>query len=137
VAEDGRRRALAAALARLVGEASGSPGRRPRVVILGGLRRHESALGQRVFEGSPFEVRWRAFEKRPSSGLVQKGVASVLRGADAAVIITGMASHVLMQFAKDYAQRSGLRWRCVEKATYVQLRSALREMFPELSAGWA
>jgi hypothetical protein len=137
VQDDGRRAALAAALGRLVGETGGAPGRRPRVVILGGLQRHESELAQRIFERSPFEVRWKAFEKRPSSGLVKKGVVGVLRNADATVIVTGMVSHMLMQFAKGYAQHSGLRWRCVEKATDTQLKAALREMFPELSAGWA
>jgi hypothetical protein len=136
VEDDRRRRALATALGRLVSDDGEEPQRRPRVVILGGLERLESELGERLFEGSPFEVRWRACEKKPSSGVVQKRVAGVLRNADAAVIITGMASHMLMQFAKDYARRTGIRWRCVEKATDTQLKAALRDMFPELSTGW-
>jgi hypothetical protein len=136
VEDDSGRRALSAALERLVGDGGGEPPRRPRVVILGGLERLGSELGQRLFADSPFEVRWRACEKKPSSGSVQKVVAGALRNADAAVIITGMASHMLMQFAKDYARRAGIRWRCVEKATDVQLKAALRVMFPELSAGW-
>jgi hypothetical protein len=134
VEDDGRRRALAEALGRLVG--GGEPRRRPRVVILGGLERLGSELGQRLCEGGPFEVRWRACEKKPSSGGVQRGVAAALRSAEAAVIITGMASHMLMQFAKDYARRGGIPWRCVEKATDAQLKAALRDMLPELSAGW-
>jgi hypothetical protein len=134
--DDGKRRASFAALDRLVGEGGGVPRRRVRVAILGGRQRDESTLGQRLFENSPFTIRWRAFEKKPSSGVVQKGVVGVLRNTDAAVIITGMVSHMLMQFAKDYAERSGIRWRCVEKATDTQLRAVLHEMFPERAAGW-
>ncbi len=138
VVEDGKRRALSAALGRLMGDGGGAPRRRrPRVVILGGLKRHERQFEQRLFEDSPFQVRWRACEKKRSSGVVQKGVAALLRNADAAVIISGMASHMLVQFDKDYAQRTGIRWRCVEKATDVQLKAALCQLFPELSAGWA
>ena len=59
-----------------------------------------------------------------------------MRNADAAVIITAMASQLLMQFAKDHARRAGIRWRCIEKATDAQLKAALRDMFPELSPGW-
>ncbi len=45
-----------------------------------------------------------------------------------------MASHMLMQFAKEQAQRSGTLWRCVEKATENQLKAALGEMFGELES---
>jgi hypothetical protein len=94
-------------------------------------------LADRLFENSPFEVRWRTFEKRAGSGLVQKSVVSLLRNADGLLIITGMASHMLAQFAKDVAQRNGILWKCIEKATDSQLKAALREMFPELSVDWA
>ena len=67
---------------------------------------------------------------------MRKGVASVLRDANAALIITGMASHGLMQCAKDYAQRSGIPWKCIEKATDKQLRETLCELFPALTAAW-
>jgi hypothetical protein len=136
VKDHGKCRALFAALDRLVGGGGGASRHRPRVVILGGRQRDESRLGQRLFEDSPFEVRWRAYEKRPSGGVIQKGVVDVLRNADAVLIITGMISHMLMQFAKDYAQRSGILWSCVEKATNVQLKAALHEMFPELMVDW-
>jgi hypothetical protein len=106
------------------------------VVILGGHPRDEGKLGERLLENSPFEVRWRTFEKKPSSGVVQKGAVNVLRHADALLIITGMASHMLMQFAKGYAQRQGLLWRCIEKATDNQVKAALQEMFPEVAADW-
>ncbi len=41
-----------------------------------------------------------------------------------------------MQFAKDYAQRNGIPWKCIEKATDKQLIAALHELFPELTVGW-
>jgi hypothetical protein len=137
VAQVGKRQALFAALDRLVGDGARASLRRPRVVVFGGRQRDERKLDKRLFENSPFDVRWKAFEKKPSSGVVQRGVVSVLRNADAIIIITGMISHMLMQFAKDCAQRSGIRWKCVEKATDIQLKAALQEMFPELIAGWA
>jgi hypothetical protein len=137
-AEDaGLRRTLLVALSRLLGERDAAPRRRIRVAILGGHPRIEGRLTERLFADSPFEVRWRAFEKKPSSGVVQKGVVGLLCRADAAVIISGMASHMLVQFARGQAQRRGVPWRCVEKATDVQLKAALHEMFPETAAHWA
>ncbi len=79
---------------------------------------------------------WRTFQKKPNGGTVQKDVASVLRHAEAVLIITGMASHKLMEFAKDYAKRSGIPWRCIDKATDKQLRAVLHELFPEITADW-
>ncbi len=132
----GKRQALFAAWYRLVGDGSQASLRRPRVVVFGGRQRDEQKMDRRLFENSPFDVRWKAFEKKPSSGVVQRGVISVLRNTDAVIIITGMASHMLMQFAKDCAQSAGIRWRCVEKATDIQLKAALHEMFPDMIAGW-
>jgi hypothetical protein len=134
--DDSQHRALQTILGCLVGDNGETARRRIRLVILGGHPRDESRLGQRVFENSPFEVRWRAFEKKTGSGLVQKGVVSVLHDADALLIITGMAGHILTQFAKDYAQRNEIVWKCVEKATENQLKAALHEMFPELQVDW-
>jgi hypothetical protein len=136
IEDDGKRRALFAALNHLVGDETRESLRRPRVVVFGGRQRDERKLDKRLFENSPFDVRWKAFEKKPSCGVVQKVVISVLRNTDAIIIITGMASHMLMRFAKDCAQRSGIRWKCVEKATDIQLKAALHEMFPEITAGW-
>jgi hypothetical protein len=136
VSSESQRRALLTALQHLVGDTGTACQRRVRVVILGGHPRDESKLGQRLFEKGPFEARWRTFEKKPGGGIVQRAIVNVLRHADAALIITGMASHKLMQFAKDYVQRHGIRWRCIEKATDKQLRAALRELFPELTADW-
>jgi hypothetical protein len=136
IEEDGKRRAWFAALDRLVGDGTRASLRRPRVVVFGGRQRDERKLDKRLFENSPFDVRWKAFEKKPSCGVFQKGVISVLRNKDAVIIITGMVSHMLMQFAKECAQSSGLRWKCVEKATDIQLKAALHEMFPETTADW-
>lgn len=41
----------------------------------------------------------------------------MLHNTDVIIILTGMASHMLMQFAKDCARRSGIHWKCAEKAT--------------------
>jgi hypothetical protein len=136
IEDDGKRWAWFAALHHLVGDGTSASLRRPRVVVFGGRQRDERKMDKRLFENSPFDVRWKAFEKKPSSGVVQRVVISVLRNTDAIIIITGMASHMLMQFAKDCAQRSGIRWKCVEKATDIQLKAALNEMFPEMRADW-
>jgi hypothetical protein len=135
VGDGGQRRALLGALARLAADGGGAGRRRVRVVIIGGRERDESTLGPRLFEDGPFDVRWRAFEKKSGSGGVQKEVAGVLRNAEAAIIITGMASHMLAHYAKDCAKRFGLRWRCVERASDPLLKGALDEMFPELTDG--
>ena len=136
VSTESQRRALLPVLRLLMGEPAAAPQDRIRVVILGGHPRDESKLGRQLFGASPFEVRWRTFERKPSGGLVRRGVASVLREAGAALIITGMASHALMQCAKDYARRSSIPWKCVEKATDKQMRAALCELFPALTTHW-
>lgn len=128
VAGDGRRLALRAALRHLAGAPCAAV-RRPRVVILGGHPRDESRLARRLFGAGPLEVRWRTFEKK-QSGSRQKLVAGALRHADAAVLVTGMASHVLMYLVKEWAVCCGVPWRCVTKATDKQLLAALRELFP-------
>jgi hypothetical protein len=135
VDDGGPRRALFGALARLAGDHVAAAGRRGRVVIIGGRQRDENTVGQRLFEGGPFDVRWRAFEKKSGTGGVQKEVAGVLRNAEAVIIITGAASHMLAHYAKDCAKRFGLRWRCVERASELVLKGALDEMFPELTEG--
>src|ERR1017187_2427998 len=118
--DDRQRRALLTVFARLVDDNGETPQRRIRLVILGGHPRDESRVGQRMFENSPFEVRWRIFEKKTGSGLVQRGVVSMLHDADAVLIITGMVSHMLAQFAKDYAQRNEIIWRSEEHTSELQ-----------------
>jgi hypothetical protein len=127
----GPRRALQAALQRLADETGGTPCKLARVVVLGGHPRDESRLGRPLFERSPFEVRWRVFERKQGGAAVQKMVVDALRQADAAILVTGMASHTLMYLVKDYAQRYSLPWKCVAKATDQQLTAALRDLFPE------
>jgi hypothetical protein len=72
IEDDCERRELSGVLNCVLGENSDLSPRRVRVVILGGHQRDESKLADRLFENSPFEVRWRTFEKRAGSGLVQK-----------------------------------------------------------------
>jgi hypothetical protein len=136
VADDGQRRKLLAVLGRLAGNTDEVSRRHVRIVILGGHQRDESKQAGRLFENGPFDVRWRTFQRKPSGGIVQKTVIGLLQNAEAAIIITGMASHMLAQFAKEQAQRSGIRWRCIEKATDNQLKAALKEMFPGLAPDW-
>ncbi len=134
---ESQRHALLSVLQRLLGKREVASRRlQARVVILGGHRRDESRLDQRLFARSPFAVRWKTFEKKASGGVLHKAVVTVLRHADAALIITGMASHALMHYAKEYAERSGLPWRCLTKATDKQLKAALHELFPELTIAW-
>ncbi|MCI0681941.1 MAG: DUF2325 domain-containing protein [Gemmataceae bacterium] len=102
-----------------------------RVVIFGGHPRDESRLGP-LFESGPFELRWRVCERRQGDSADRGLIADALNSADAAIIITGMASHNIMELARGLAKSRGLRWRCVEKATAGQLTAALEEMFPEL-----
>ncbi len=102
-----------------------------RVVIFGGHPRDESRLGP-LFESGPFELRWRVCERRQGDSVDRGLVADALTSADAAIIVTGMASHNIMELARGLAKARGLRWRCVEKATEGQLTAALEEMFPEL-----
>lgn len=40
---------------------------------------------------------------------------------------------MLVQCAKDFAERTGIRWRCIDKATDNQLNASLAELFPELT----
>jgi hypothetical protein len=134
--DSGERRQWLAVLGSLVGHHGKTSPRRIRLVILGGGHRDESRVCERVFENSPFDVRWRTFEKKTGSGLVKRGVVSMVRDADALLIITGTASHILAQIAKEYAQRNDTPWRCIEKATDSQLRATVREMFPDLTVDW-
>jgi hypothetical protein len=103
-----------------------------RVVIFGGHPRDESRLGP-LFQSGPFDLRWRVCERRQGDSVDRNLVADALTSADAAIIVTGMASHNIMELARGLAKSRGLRWRCVEKATQGQLAAALEEMFPELN----
>jgi hypothetical protein len=102
-----------------------------RVVIFGGHPRDESRLGP-LFESGPFELRWKVCERRQGDSADRGLVSDALASADAAIIVTGMTSHNVMELARGFAKQRGLRWRCVEKATEGQLTAALEEMFPEL-----
>jgi DNA-binding MurR/RpiR family transcriptional regulator len=62
---------------------------------------------------------------------VEKAVVNALRHADAAIIIGGTASHILVQLAKQTAQRFEVAWLCIDKASDKQVTAALGQLFPE------
>jgi hypothetical protein len=76
-------------------------------------------------------LRWKAFERKQGSGAILKAVADALRNADAAIIVVGMASHSLVHVARQEAERRGIRWRCIPRASDGQLMDALFGLFPE------
>jgi hypothetical protein len=43
---------------------------------------------------------------------------------------------MLLRFAKAYVQQKSIPWRCIEKATDNQLKTALRKLFPKLTVDW-
>jgi hypothetical protein len=112
------------------------PEKLARVVIFGGHPRDESRLGP-LFASGPFELRWRTLERRQGDSVDRGQVVDALASADAAIIVTGMASHNIMDLARGHAKACGLRWRCIEKATHGQIATALSEMFPDLAGATA
>jgi hypothetical protein len=101
-----------------------------RVVIFGGHPRDETRLAP-LFAGGPFELRWRIWEKRQGDSVDTRLVTDALTSADAAIIVTGMASHNIMELVRRFAKKRELPWTCIEKATDTQLKAALNELFPE------
>jgi hypothetical protein len=136
VPNHGLRRTLQGLLGRLLNNSAKEPRGGIRVAVIGGHARDEGMIVDRLFGSSPFEVRWKAFERKPSGGAVQRQVVALVRNARAVLIITGMASHMLAQFAKAVAQRNGIPYRCIEKATDSQLKAALQDLFPEVTRDW-
>jgi hypothetical protein len=132
----GERRTLQGLLGRLLNNSADEPRDRIRVAVVGGHARDEGMVVDQLFGDSPFEVRWKAFERKPSGGAVQRQVVELVRNARAVLIITGRASHMLAQFAKAMAQRHDIPYRCIEKATDSQLRAALQDLFPEETRAW-
>jgi hypothetical protein len=126
------RRPLLAALQQLLGEA-GPACRRVRVIVIGGHPRDESRPDVRLYAQSPFDVRWKTFERKQGPSAIVKAVACALRRADAAVIVVGMASHALMHVAREQAERLGIPWKCIAKATDRQLMDALHGLFPGIA----
>jgi hypothetical protein len=132
----GERRTLQSLLGRLLNNPTDEARGWIRVAVVGGHARDEGMVVDRLFEDSPFEVRWKAFERKPSGGAVQRQVVELVRNSRAVLIITGRASHMLAQFAKAVAQRHNIPYRCIEKATDNQLRAALQDLFPEVTRAW-
>jgi hypothetical protein len=136
VGHDSVRRELSAILNRLSEdppEPSGPaslPGHIIRVVIFGGHQRDENKLSRRLFENTPFDVRWKPCEKNQGSP-DDKELNEALKHADAAIIVTNLVSHNVMYNVKRFARENGIAWKCVTKATEAQLRVAFGELFPD------
>jgi hypothetical protein len=130
VGNDNQRRTLLTVLRSLIGGDGTTCRPQARVVILGGNSRDESRLRRRLFENCWFDVRWKTFEKKQGGAAIEKDVVNTLRHADATIIVTGTASHILVQLGKECAQRFGVAWTCIDKASYKQVAAALELLFP-------
>jgi hypothetical protein len=60
-----------------------------------------------------------------------RSIATALRGADAAIIVLGMASHALAGLVRAHAQASGIPCRTIDRATRRQLTESLSGLFSE------
>ena len=103
---------------------------RRRIVIFGGHQRDESKLNRRLFEDSPFDVRWKPCEKtqgKPND----KDLIDAMAHADAVILVTSMVSHNIMGTVKRYTGENDIPLRMIGKATDLQLRSVLEELYPE------
>jgi len=102
---------------------------------------HRGRASARPGQAQPAAVRGRPV-RGPLEDLREKAeqwdsaprVADTLRHCDAALIVTGMASHALTQVSRAYAERRSILWRCIEKATERHVKASLREMFPDLTS---
>ena len=107
---------------------------RIRVVIFGGHVRDERKMTRRLFERSPFEIRWKPFEKgarNPDARELEDAVSH----AEAVLLVTSMVSHNIMRIVKRLTQQAGIPFRAITKATDTQLKSVLAELFPQISLG--
>lgn len=102
--------------------------KRIRVVIFGGHPRDESELAARIFPNGPFDIRWKASERLGVQ--VRHVVTSSLNFADGAIVVTCRVSHEVMHAVKRHCQIYNLPVEIVVKATQVQIKQALRTMFP-------
>lgn len=100
-----------------------------RIVIFGGHPRDESKMSRRLFDGSPFDVRWKPCEKHQSSP-DDRTLTEAMAHADGVILVTSMVSHNVMHLVKRYVQQQGIPWKVVTKATDLQLKLALHELFP-------
>ncbi len=126
---ESQRRTFERVLQRWASGSTALPQRVTKVVIVGGHPRDESKTTRRLFARSAFEIVWKTGEKSQR----WETISEVLRCADAAIIITGMVSHTLMESVKRCANLHGVPWKCVSKATDSQLKTALTELFPNVS----
>ena len=87
-------------------------------------------MNRRLFEGSPFVVRWKPCEKNQGSP-DDKDLIAAMAHAHAVILVTTMVSHNIMRIVKRFAQENGIPLKIVTKATDLQLRYALSELFPD------
>lgn len=102
-----------------------------RIVIFGGHQRDESKMERRLFENSPFEVRWKPCEKNQGSP-DDRDLNAAMAHVDAVLLVTTMVSHNIMRIVKRFTQENGIPLRMIPKATDQQLRVALTEIFPSV-----
>ena len=128
-----RHRQLASAvLTRLLGGAPAAPQTVKRVVVFGGHPRDAANLDEPLSSLGPFDIRWETFERTGAGGSADtRSIATSLVGADAAIIVLGMASHALASVVRSHAQASGIPCRTINRATRRQLTESLSGLFPE------
>jgi len=105
-----------------------------RVVIFGGHVRDGQKMTERLFEGSPFEVRWRPFEKGTGVPTI-KVINEATANSDAALVVTTMVSHAIMQMVKRSVRDTGIQFLAIPKATDIHLTAALGKLFPDINLG--
>lgn len=105
---------------------------RRRIVIIGGHVRDEEKMRRLVFSKAHFDVRWKLFEKKKGSGTPDdKTIIDAIAGSDAVLIVTSMISHVVMHIVKSVAKKERIPWLPIQKATELNLKSALMQLFPD------
>jgi hypothetical protein len=121
------RRQLLEVAARLHADPPACTTRPRRVVVFGGHPRDESKLRRRLLADGSFDVRWKTCEKSHGD-LDDVTLSEALCGADAVVIITSLVSHNLMRSVRRLADSLAIPWRCISKATELQLGRVLEQL---------
>lgn len=126
------RHLLSDALRRLTGTIESVPQAVKRVVVFGGHPRDAANLDEPLSNLGPFDIRWETFERTGAGGSADtRSIATALLGADAAIIVLGMASHALASVVRSHTRASGIPCRTINRATRRQLTESLSGLFPE------
>lgn len=114
IASAKHRQMASAVLRRLTGAAEEAPQAVKRVVVFGGHPHDEANLDEPLSSLGPFEIRWETFERTSGGGAADaRSITSALAGADAAIIVLGMASHALASVVRSHTQAYGIPCRTV------------------------